>query len=295
MNHRISSKDCSLDQLAAYSPWPARLLGLVPWEPKTKTPAEITREFEDEKWGPLWRRVQNEERQIDVSTLYSWFEDSAHVELCSRGSEFVALTNAQANEAWLELVAENIAAYLPAPALVELGCGFGNLLLSLARRFGRDAGQTMGGEYTKSGTELLNYLARQESLNVQAGTCDFNLPGITSLSIPPDAVIYTSYAVHYVRYLTGRFVEDLCAFRPRIVVHFEPCYEHTCMDSLIGLMRRRYIEVNDYNRNLVTVLEAAQNEGRIEIVSQSPNLFGSNPLLPASLIAWKPITKAAKH
>jgi hypothetical protein len=56
-------------------------------------------------------------------------------------------------------------------------------------------------------------------------------------------------------------------------------------------MRRRYIEINDYNRNLVTVLEAAEKEGRIRILTQSPNLFGRNPLLPASLIAWKPVPK----
>jgi hypothetical protein len=292
MNDIPSKRDHSLDELAAHSPWPARLLGLVPWEPKIKNPAELTREFENEKWGPLWQRVQNEADPVTLATVISWFEDSGIQEFCSDGSEFVLLTAAEANQAWLELIAKELKAWLPAPALVELGCGFGNVLLSMARRFGRDAGRIVGGEYTKSGVDLLEYLARQENVTVLAGRCDLGAPGITSLPILPDSVIYTSYATHYIPYFTPRFVEDLCSFRPRIVMHFEPCYEHTGVDSIIGLMRRRYIEINDYNRNLVTVLEAAEREGHIQICTQSPNLFGRNPLLPASLIAWKPVSKS---
>jgi hypothetical protein len=292
MNDIPPKRNYALDELAAHSPWPARLLGLVPWEPKIKNPAEVTREFEHEKWGPLWQRVQNADNPATLATISSWFEESGSQEFCSDGPEFVLLTAAEANQVWLELIAKEIKAWLPAPALVELGCGFGNVLLSMAKRFDRDAGQIIGGEYTESGVNLLEYLARQEKVAVHAGRCDLGAPGITSLAIPPDSVIYTSYATHYVPYFAPRFVEDICSFRPRIVIHFEPCYEHAKVDSMIGLMRRRYIEVNDYNRNLVTVLEAAEKEGHIQICRQSPNLFGRNPLLPASLIAWKPVFKA---
>jgi tRNA G46 methylase TrmB len=284
-------RKCTLDQLAAYSPWPARLLGLAPSEQKTKTPTEITREFEHEKWGPLWRRVQEQSDPVTLSTLNDWIQVSSHLEFCSQGPEFILLSNAEANRIWLELVEAAIKPWLPAPALAELGCGYGNVLLSMAKRFNHAAGQIFGGEYTKSGQDLLTYLAKQENLTVQSGSCDLGAPGITSLNLPNNSVIYTSYAVHYVPHLTARFVEDLCSFRPRVVCHFEPCYEYTNEESIIGLMRRRYIEINDYNRNLVTILEAAEKDGRIEIITQEPNLFGVNALLPASLIAWKPAAK----
>jgi hypothetical protein len=279
---------CTLDQLAAYSPWPARLLGLAPWEQKIKSPTEITREFEDEKWGLLWQRVQGQSDPVTLSTLSAWIQDSTQLEFCSQGPEFILLTPAEANQVWVKLLETTIKRWLPTPALVELGCGYGNVLLSLAKRFENDADQIIGGEYTKSGEDLLRYLAKQENLTIQSGRCDLGAPGITSLSLPPDSVIYTSYATHYVRHLTGRFVHDLCSFRPRVVCHFEPCYEHTNADSIIGLMRRRYIEVNDYNRNLITVLEAAQKEGYIQIIANEPNLFGLNALLPASFVAWRP-------
>jgi hypothetical protein len=35
----------SLDDLPKFSKWPARLLGLEPWESKEKTEVEIEREF----------------------------------------------------------------------------------------------------------------------------------------------------------------------------------------------------------------------------------------------------------
>lgn len=283
------SEQLNLDQLAAYSPWPARLLGLIPWQPKTKTPAEVSREYEDEKWGPLWKRVQNSEHPVTLATLISWLEDDNRVEFCSRGSEYVKLTVREANQHWLETVAETIAPSLPAPALMELGCGFGNVLLSLARRFGANVPQFIGGEYTESGIKLLDYLARQEGLGVQSTRCDLAVPGILSLPVPKDAVIYTSYATHYIPHLAPRFVEDLCALSPRIIYHFEPCYEHMAVDSVVGLMRQRYIEINGYNRNLVTLLEAEAKAGRIQIISQQRCVFGRNALLPASIIAWKPI------
>ncbi|MBV8213248.1 MAG: class I SAM-dependent methyltransferase [Verrucomicrobia bacterium] len=250
---------------------------------------EITREFEHEKWGPVWQRVKDRSEPVTLSTVSSWIQVSTQqLEFCSQGSEFILLSNAEANQIWLELIEATIKPWLPAPALVELGCGYGNVLLFLANRFNHVVGQIFGGEYTKSGQALFRYLAKQENLAVQSGTCDIGAPGITALNLPNDSVIYTSYAVHYVPRLTTRFVEDLCSFRPRVVCHFEPCYEHANEDSLIGLMRRRYMEINDYNRNLVTILEAAEKDGRIQIITQEPNLFGMNALLPASLIAWKP-------
>ena len=42
-----------LDDIASYSEWPARLLGLDPFEIKKKDASEVIREFGDEKWGHL--------------------------------------------------------------------------------------------------------------------------------------------------------------------------------------------------------------------------------------------------
>ena len=53
-------------------------------------------------------------------------------------------------------------------------------------------------------------------------------------------------------------------------------------------MRRRYIEVNDYNTNLLTVLRDARDAGTIQILEERAAVFGANPLLPASVLTWAP-------
>jgi hypothetical protein len=53
-------------------------------------------------------------------------------------------------------------------------------------------------------------------------------------------------------------------------------------------LRRRYIEVNDYNRNLVSLLRAQQAEGALRILEELPAVLGVNPLLPVSVIVWSP-------
>ena len=61
-----------IDDLPRLSPWPARLLGLEPWEQRHKTPEDITREYEHEKWGPLLTKVREIERQVLVDEVDEW-------------------------------------------------------------------------------------------------------------------------------------------------------------------------------------------------------------------------------
>jgi len=111
------------------------------------------------------------------------------------------------------------------------------------------------------------------------------------MRIPPGAVIYTSYAAQYVPRLSSSFVDQLALFSPSVVIHIEPCYEHCEGKTLLGLIRQRYIEVNDYNTNLVTVLHEQRDRDDIEILEERPAVFGSNPLLAASVIVWRPLRR----
>jgi hypothetical protein len=66
----------------------------------------------------------------------------------------------------------------------------------------------------------------------------------------------------------------------RRVVHLKPTYE-THGDSLLGMMRRRYAELNDYNQNLVSLLRPFS-------ATIEQDLLGINPLNTTSKIAWQP-------
>jgi hypothetical protein len=198
-------------------------------------------------------------------------------------------TTLEIHRRYKDFVAAVLTPYVPAAALVELGAGYGSIVIDLARRPVFHDMLVLAGELTTSGTRLIAMLADAEGVSIHAGHCDLMSVPVTTLAIPPKALIYTSYAAQYIPLLSQSFVESLIALDPATVVHIEPCYEHCEGKTLLGLMRRRYIQVNDYNTNLVTVLREQSDRGAIEIVDERPAVFGSNPLLAASVIVWRPL------
>jgi hypothetical protein len=276
----------SLDDLPRFSPWPARLLGLSPWQPRPKTAENVRQEFEQEKWGPLLARVAGRQPTPDLAEVERELLGATPC-LSLRSGTLVESTLLDAQHAYRALAAEVLARHWPAPALVELGCGYGSVLLDVARRAPFTGAALHGGEFTSSGRELTRLLGQAQGTPVTVGTCDFALPEVTDLVVPEGALIFTSYATPYVRELADSFVDALLARRPRAVVHLEPLYEH-CGEGLLGLMQRRYIELNDYNRNLLTLLRRREELGHLTLVEETRQVFGTNALLPVSVVVWRP-------
>lgn len=278
----------TIDDLPRFSPWPARLLGLEPWEQRHKTPEEILREYEDEKWGPLLERLRAAEREIAIEEVDGWAREGSTASLCSIGERLELLSPREAHARYLNLVEDVLKEFLPASALVELGAGYGSIILALATRGPFAQMRVMAAEYAPSGVELLRCIAKGQRLEIEVGHCDFASSWVADMTIPQGALIFTSFATPYVPRLSPDFVKALCTYRPQAVVHLEPCYEHCNSQALLGLLRRRYIQVNDYNTNLVTLLHDQQERGLIRILEERPTVFGMNPLLAASVIAWIP-------
>ena len=278
----------TLDDLPRFSPWPARLLGLEPWEPKCKTAQEVTREYEVEKWGPLLAKVRQAQQPISLAQVDEWHLGNLPPALCSINGQLDMLPPQEAHQQYLNIIEGVLKQYLPTSALIELGAGYGSIILGLAETESFRQTRLLAGEYTASGMELIHTLAKAQSLAIETAYCDFAWPTVTELSIPAGAILFTSFATHYVPKLSPDFINQLTQFQPRIVAHFEPCYEHCDSTTLLGLMRRRYIEVNDYNRNLATLLYEQQQQGRIKILEERPAVFGTNSLLAASIIVWQP-------
>jgi len=122
---------------------------------------------------------------------------------------------------------------------------------------------------------------------IEVGHCDFRRLTLDGPQIPPNSIILTSYSVHYIPKLDHAFASYISQWKPKVVIHFEPCYEHQSLDNLHEMMCRRYIEINDYSRNLVSIIESAYTEGKISSIETHNNVFGSNPFLPISVIEWK--------
>jgi hypothetical protein len=281
-------KKISIEDFPKFSPWPARLLGLEEWKQRYKTPAEISREFEHEKWGLLLKRVSKASNPVTVRDVNKWFFENWPDMFCSLEDRFLVLKPSDANQYYLKLVKGILKQFMPASAIVELGAGYGNIILTLAKEAPFSRVRIMAAEYTRAGSELIKRLAKTEHLEVSTGRCDFSAEPMTNLTMPKNAIIFTSFATPYVPKMPLSFIKQLNLFEPKVVVHFEPFYEHCDSTTLTGLMRKRYIEVNDYNRNLATLLHDQQRKKQITIHLEEPAVFGSNPLLPASVIAWSP-------
>jgi hypothetical protein len=279
----------SINDLPLYSSWPSRLMGLEAFGMRYKTSSEIIREFEKETWGPLLRKVKQHRGQLSIHQVDQWLHQRASTAYaCVMAGELELLTLSRFHRKYLNLIESTLKMFLPSTALVELGCGYGSIILNIARRKAFIKMKLMAADYVPSARELTEKIACKQGKDIQVGYCDLGSSGITDLPIPPGAVIFTSYAAMYVPRLSGQFIATLLKFKPRAVVHFEPCYEHFDPRNLLGLMKHRYVELNDYNKNLVSLLHRQQDMKRIKILKEEPDIIGNNVLCPASLIIWEP-------
>ncbi|HEX6576634.1 MAG TPA: class I SAM-dependent methyltransferase [Gemmatimonadaceae bacterium] len=283
-------KISSLDELPKFSQWPARLLGLVPWSAKEKTPDEIEREFGREKWGALLERFKaTPGARLDDVDRWAAGDDAAKVSLASVDQHIVEMTAEESHEAYLAYIMSALEPHIAeASAIVELGCGYGSVILGLARKAAFQDLRYFAADFTSTGPELAGLIAKSESIPLTTGRANLKENPVTDLRIPEGALIYTAYAAQYVEPLTDAFIEGVAALKPRAVVHIEPVYEHCDPSTLLGLLRQRYIQANGYNRNLSTILHDHEARGSLEIVHESKPGFGPNPLLAASVIAWVP-------
>ncbi len=290
MNKTVQSKyefkQISFNELANFSEWPKLLLSPELLQLKPKTSEEVTREFEYEKWGKLL----GEAAQVSIMNIKQLEELSSDFNSkipCVIDGDFVLGNGLEVLNYQIELMHSVIKPHLSgASALVELGAGFGSKILGMAERFDLRSTPLVAAEYTASGAKLIKSVAQSSGIKVNVGRCDFRNASVDPLLVPEGAVIFTSYAAHYVPSYTGQFIKYLTDMKPKVVIHFEPFYEHYAMDNIHGLMCRRYVEVNDYTQNLGTVLSEGGRAGLVQIINTQRNVFGDNPFLPISIVEW---------
>ena len=286
--NQIDLKKISMNELAFWSPWPARLLSADPFEIKHKTPKSVTREFGNDKWGKLLKKISNKNdfKLADVEALEKDLDKL--IPCFERDYGFYLASAKVANEQQIDLYRDTLSPHVDgASCLVELGAGYGSKLLTLSEFSPLNKLPLYAAEYTQSGCDLISLIAKITNKHVEVGRCDFNKLDLFELYIPENAIIFTSYSVHYVPELKQQFVDFILRFKPKVVVHFEPCYEHFDSKTLHGLMCRRYMELNDYTKNIASTIQAGCLNIGAKFESDR-NIFGINPFLPLSIIQWAP-------
>ena len=200
-------------------------------------------------------------------------------------SKFYLATGKEKFEKHLELYKTVLDPYIMnASSLVELGAGYGSKILNLSNHDNYKDLPLYAAEYTVNGCEAIKLLSERMDKKIKVGYCDLKEEVIKDIDIPKDSVIFTSYAAHYVQKMEPTFIDFILEMEPKIIINFEPCYENHS-SSKFGDMWRRYIELNDYNTNMITLLENSHKNKKIEL-EITENVIGCNPFLPISIIRW---------
>ncbi len=274
----------SLDELPRYSDWPAILLGAKQFSARHRTRNEVLREYDREKWGSVlaWLKTRSVVTADDL--LREQGLDPEQIVAFANDGRFLVASTRVVMEAYERLLLDTL---LPRPAdvLVELGSGLGDKLLTLAQTL--KPRTVWGGELTSSGVACGRLLAKLCGTAAGFGHFDYNNEE-TIEDVPKDALVYTSHSIEQIPMLEESFIRGLIRRAPRVVVHFEPCYDDQDDKTVLGLMRRRYTELNDYNRNLLGLLRLFERTGQIRILEHRPNVFSDQPFNSTSIIAWSP-------
>ncbi len=279
-------EELKLDDLPQYSPWPARLLGLAGWTVATRTLEKVEREYDRDKYAQCLEFYQSSGEHVSPEAIKRFEYGSGLSQgLCvSVGNRLYECSLEEARHRYYEMIYNGILeAAREANCIVELGAGYGFNLWML-----RQQGITqlaMGGEFSKNAVVLASQLFQSDP-NITVLHFNFLEPRSYELleSLRPPIMVFTAHAIEQLP-SCDVVLDSLARYRALIgsIFHFEPIYElHD--DSLFGLMRRRYAEVNDYNTDLLSQLK---KRSWIRICEVQPHAFGLNPLNPTSVIRWE--------
>lgn len=271
-----------MNELPSWSPWPARIVGLQQWSVPTRNLDKITAEYNNDKYAKLlyWVETQKdipleeaERRVISIVGL------SPEKQICiSRRQELFVTTARDAFEKLFQELRSAVGAVVAGcRSVVELGCGCGLNLWHLKQTFS-DL-EFAGADFSANAVTIARRFGQKVS--------EFNFYDESTYSFlercPRPIAVFTSHALEQLPTATP-FVKNLGAYRDRIkaVLHFEPVRDLHGQD-LLGLLRARYTEINDYNRDLLATLRSARE---IEIDRVEYDVIGVNPLNPSSVIQW---------
>jgi SAM-dependent methyltransferase len=277
-----------LNELPKWSVWPARLLGLEPWSVPVRTPDKVDKEYDKDKYASCLRFCQERAHEIVTPEDVKKFEIGGDFEntLCvSQGDNLVAMSTEDVISYQSSLLIETMrSAIEEASVVVELGCGYGSNLWMLQRLF--PAKLFVGGDYSANAVQLARILFKTYSRIViqQFNFYDKQYNLLQHYDHSGPMVIFTSHAIEQLPSALS-VLDALGCCRKHVykVFHFEPVYE-LYDASLLGMLCRRYTEVNDYNRDLLSALQRCSD---IRILQVKANVFGWNPLNPTSIIQWE--------
>lgn len=264
-----------------------RMLGFAPWNVPIRNLSKVLSEYDEDKFGHSlckyrsWSRtkagLEGDPIDFRLNRLKRNHQDIIITKdgLCSMTAEENVRYRDDMLYRWVEKFIGNC------PSVVELGCGYAQNLYLLWSKY-KDR-KFLGGELCANAIELANALLKKCKM-ITVKYFNFYDPRTYDiiLSMQPPILLFTHFALEQLP-SAKCFVETISNYRDRIksVIHFEPVVE-LYGDSILGLLQRKYTEINDYNRDLYACLQKTAGIEIIEIGEKFGGMY--HPTVP---ICWQ--------
>ncbi len=251
------------------NPWTSRLSGETDFHKKRDT-LQIENEYNLDKYGKLilfdFLTIEEyKSKEFEQAGLHPITGEI----IISLEDDIYRASIPKAREIYYNLITATIKKY-KSENTCELGCGYGYNLSYLGKN-------SYGGDYCKNAVAIAKRLG--------CDVVEFNYYNEKDYDfIKPNSTIFTTHSIEQIPDASV-IIDNLEKQKDKInyVVHFEPTVvaERT---TPLGLLRNKYIEINDYNRNLIEVLK---NKASVEIIELRTDIFGLVPLNTTNLIVWR--------
>ena len=278
--------DRNINEIPQWSPWPKRLLDLDSFSVVERNTDKIEEEYNNDKYLRSERALEKHGADVDPMVLrlaiadhppehetLGWLEGR----VVSGSADLFLRQQLNYLSEWLR------PAMSEAEIVIELGCGMGANLWHLAKDFPDKT--YLGADWSSRAVSVGNKIAEKQGSNIRLSTFDFYAVEYELLKqLDRPAIVFTVQALEQLpsaKSFVSAVVRDSRLVSN--VFHVEPSYEVED-SSLLGLMRRRYLEMNDYNRDLLSLLQETQD---VTLERFRPLAFGFNPFNVLSLYHWR--------
>ena len=247
--------------------------------------ARVAQEYED----GAWKRVRAERRWERCASLEEFLlGENDEMRIARVDGACVRIRTKDYYRHRVEALTHLMRRYVIGEEVVELGCGYGANLLSLALRgpWPRLVGLDISENAIAAGREIVQRFGLGE--RVRFGRVDLTAaddPGFREIA---GKTAFSYFCIEQVPYSVAAVVRNILAQRPRRVIHVESAPKLLHLWRPRDLLNYLHVRSMDYQTELLAVLEKLHADGAIRIVERQRTTFAPTLHNDGFVIVWEP-------